>query len=224
MGLLSFLGLGGSTPQVPGLEDYVGNLSQATTPAYQNLLAQLGGQANMPDLPPEMYAQLQALYGGQMQQGMRMLDSSYQDQIGGNAAKAARLGQVGSTGHARMVGNTNTGYANQAAGLHQQSSNDMFNTIFNLRNALLGANTQRLGFASQAIPGMMGINMQGFGAMQQGQQINQASQQSLINSLMGIGSAIPGLAGGLYGLLSGGGGTNGLTPYTGNATATGGWE
>jgi len=200
MGLMDFLGLGEGTPQVPGLEDFVANLNSSTTPAYQNLLGELGAPVQLPNLPPEIYAQLEALFGKKMDQGMGLLTEQRDNMIGGNAAKAARLGQVGSTGHARMVGNTNRGYMNEISGMHTQNASDMTNTILQLRQALLGGEMQRMGFASQAIPGMMGLNLQGYGALQEGQKINQAGSQSIIDSLLGMGSAIPGIGSWLSGL------------------------
>ena len=200
MGVLSFLGLGGGNQQVPGLSDWMKNIGQTTNPAFQSLMSQLTGQTGIPNLPPELQKMLQERYGRTMGMGQNLLDQKFQEMIGGNVAKSARLGQLGSTGHARAVGDTTRGYQNELMGLHTGAANEMNNAMLQLQQMMYGGELQKMGINAGMIPQLLGLQGQGFGYQLQQNQINQQGNNNLMQSLMGMGSAIPGVGSWLSGL------------------------
>ena len=204
MGVLEFLGLGGGNEQVPGLEAWMANIGQTTNPAFQQLMSQLGTQSGIPNLPSDVYQQLQGQYDRTMGMGTNLLEQKFQELIGGNVAHSARLGQLGSTGHARAVSGTTRGYQNELAGLHTGAANQMNEAILKLRQMMYGGELQKMGFNANMIPQLLGIQGQGFGYQVQQNKVNQKGQQNLIDSLLGIGAAIPGGIGALSGLFGGG--------------------
>lgn len=218
MGLFSFLGMGGGgNQQIPGLQEWMKGIGQNTNPAFQQLMAQLGMQSGIPDLPKDIYGQLQGQYDRTMNYGGTLLQDKFQQLIGGDVAKSARLGQLGSTGHARAVGDTSKGYMNELMGLHTNTSNEMNNAILALRQMMYGGEMQKMGYGANMIPQLLGLQGQGFGYQVQQNQVNQQNRQGIIDSLLGMGSAIPGIGGWLAQLLSSGGATGGTQGTAGSS-------
>jgi hypothetical protein len=213
MGLFSWLGFGNDEYQVPGLQEFMGALQGQSMPALKQLLAQFGAPIGLPNIGADVEQQLMDQYGRTMQYGTSLLDQKLQEMLGGNVAKSARLGQLGSTGHGRAVGASMRSHMNEMAGLHTNTANEMNSAILNLRNALLQAELQKMGFASNTIPALLGLNMQGFNTLLGSQELNQKNKASLVESLLGIGGSIPGIGSWLANLFkdSGGDTSNWLT-------------
>ena len=170
----------------------LGGSNQYLNQFMQMLMGKMGG-VTTPAIPQEVMSELDAEMQRNTQYGTGVINEQLRKSMGDLTAMAGTAGTLGSTGQGAAAGRIQAGGVNAIAELLNSLMSQKQNTLNSLREALLGAETQRLGIGGSVFPGVTGTAVQGYGIAGELAAQREAQQaqmwQSILGSLGSIGTA-----------------------------------